>query len=101
VSEFRLIAIAFGGILGLSTVEVAAQAGDIAYCIGYANAAVNHSQVARAFDGCQHFIRDLPARWSLNYIDHFRACLPRFGSGRTALEEQARIADLTECIRGQ
>lgn len=78
----------------------AAQGGDIAYCLGYANAAVNQSQAARTFDRCDHFIRDLPARWSLNYIDHFRSCLSLYGSGKNALdlEDQARIADLNQCI---
>ncbi len=97
MSKYRFIVMALGGILGLFTVEASADPG-ADYCRGYANAAVNQARAARSIPQCAHFIRDLPARWSLNYDDHFRACLPLFGSGQNASEERARAADLNQCI---
>jgi len=85
-------------MLGLSAVAISAHAqpADI-YCPQYARDAVRDSQTARDHDRCHHFIRENPARFSLDYNGHLRSCLSNYGSGFNAAENRARIDALNEC----
>ena len=99
--KFKATVIAVGAVLGMSIAAQSVQAEDmIGYCRDYARAAVQQARAARDIGRCHHFVRDLPARWSLNYSDHFNWCKSVYGSGQNATERRAREDSLNECTRG-
>jgi hypothetical protein len=67
------------------------------YCRYYASTAVRAGHIARHVDACGHLVDEFPARWTLNYEQHFSWCLSMYGSGRNASEHQVRTAELQEC----
>jgi hypothetical protein len=101
MSNTKLTVIAACAAFGMSLAASAAQAEDmIGYCRDYAHAAVQQSRAARDIGRCHHFVHDNPARWSLNYYDHFNWCKSVYGSGQNAAERRAREDSLSECSRG-
>jgi hypothetical protein len=93
-------AVACGAILALSAVSASVRAEDaISYCRSYAHAAIDQSRAARAVGRCHHFVRENPARWSMNYADHFNWCKSVYGSGDNASERRAREEALNQCTR--
>jgi hypothetical protein len=94
----RAITFVTGAALYVMTVAGPAYADDAySYCHYYASTAVRAGHIARHVDACQHLVDDFPARWTLNYDQHFNWCLSMFGSGRNASEHQVRNAQLVEC----
>jgi hypothetical protein len=69
------------------------------YCRNYAHDAIEQSRAARQSPRCFHFIRETPARWTLNYADHFNWCKSVYGSGDNSSERRARSAALNACLR--
>jgi hypothetical protein len=100
MSNFGRTVLLLGGLLGLSALAVPAFADNVSYCQDYARTAVHQSQAARDHESCHHFIRDNPARYSLDYQGHYNSCLANYGSGFNAAESQARIDALNSCIPG-
>jgi hypothetical protein len=91
-----------GVVLGVCTAAVPGRADDPAeYCRSYANAAINASRAARTHDRCLRFIEERPARWGLDYGNHFRFCMGAFGSGANQREWDARSAELDRCVSGR
>jgi hypothetical protein len=101
MSKLKPTVLALGGVLGMSAVASSAHAEDaISYCRDYARAAIQQAHAARDIGRCHHFIRETPARWSLNYSDHFNWCKSVYGSGENAAERHAREQALNDCSRG-
>jgi|SRR5271165_5290330 len=101
MSKFAVAWLAFGAVIAMSAITSPAYAEDAkAYCRNYAQAAIEQSRAARQISRCHHYIRDTPARWTLNYNDHFNWCMSVYGTGDNASERRARENALSECSRG-
>jgi len=92
------LVLALGAVVGLSAVGGAARAGDEGYCRSYASSAVNQARAARDHDRCHYLVREDPARWSLDYHDHFSSCMRAYGTGDNDAEQHRRAAALNACI---
>jgi hypothetical protein len=101
MARFAVARLAFGGVMAMSAITSPAYAEDATrYCREYARAAIEQSRAARQIGRCRHYVRDTPARWTLNYSDHFNWCKSVYGSGDNASERRAREDALNECRRG-
>ena len=91
----RLALMAFIGATAVAAPVFAADPSE--YCGWYARTAIHQAEVARGVGSCRYLIWENPARWQINYGEHFRWCLSAFGSGGNAREHDARDAALRAC----
>jgi hypothetical protein len=99
--KHNIVALSLIGYLGMFALAPLARAEDaVSYCRNYAHAAIEQARAARALGRCAHFVRETPARWSLNFADHFNWCKSVYGSGDNSSERRARQEALDQCTRG-
>jgi hypothetical protein len=98
MARLPLAGVVLSAALGMGLVS-AARADMVDYCRNYAHDAIEQARAARQSPRCFHFIRETPARWTLNYSDHFNWCKSVYGSGDNSSERRARAAALNSCLR--